>query len=156
MNASTPPSVTFETTLTAMGNNTGIVVPPELIERLGAGKRPSVSVDLNGHVYRTTVGVMSGQQLVGVSAAIRKATGLSGGDPITVTLTLETAPREVVVPDDFAAALRAAPGTQAFFDGLSNSVQRFHIDNINGAKSDDTRARRIAKSVDLFRAGKPR
>ena len=61
-----------------------------------------------------------------------------------------------VVPDDFAAALRAAPGTQAFFDGLSNSVQRFHIDKIDGAKSDDTRARRIAKSVDLFRAGKPR
>ena len=36
----TPPTVTFETTLSAFGNNTGIVVPPELIDALGAGKRP--------------------------------------------------------------------------------------------------------------------
>ena len=156
MSGSTPPQVSFETTLSAFGNNTGIEVPPELIEQLGGGKRPAVSVDLNGYVYRNTVGVMAGKQLVSVSAAVREATGLAAGDPITVTLTLATAPREVVVPDDFAAAMAAAPGTRQFFDGLSNSVQRFHIDQINGAKSDDTRARRIAKSVDLFAAGKPR
>lgn len=77
---STPTSVTFETTLSSFGNNTGIVVPPELIAELGAGKRPQVSVDLNGHVFVTTVGVMSGQHLVSVSAALRATTGLAGGD----------------------------------------------------------------------------
>lgn len=156
MNEPTAPQVTFSTTLSAFGNNTGIVVPPELIAELGAGKRPPVSVDLDGHVYRTTVGVMSGQHLVPVSAAVRAATGLAAGDAIRVTLTLETAPREVVVPDDLAAALDAAPGARAFFDGLSNSLQRFHVDNVNGAKAADTRARRIDKAVGLFLAGKAR
>jgi Bacteriocin-protection, YdeI or OmpD-Associated/Domain of unknown function (DUF1905) len=150
------PSVSFETTLTAFGNNTGIVVPPELIAQLGAGQRPAVIVDLNGYEYRNTVGVMSGQHLVSVSAAVRKATGLSGGDPIRVTLTLATTPREVVLPDDVAAALAAEPTTRAFFDRLSNSMQRYHIDNINGAKSDETRRRRIDHAVRLFRDGKPR
>ncbi len=149
-------SISFSTTLSAIGNNTGIVVPADVIEKLGAGKRPPVEVDVNGHVYRTTVGVMSDQHLVGVSAAIRKLTGLSGGDPINVTLTVADTPRAVDVPDDFAAALTAGPGARAFFDGLSNSLQRYHIDNVNGAKTDDTRRRRIEKAVTLFVAGKQR
>jgi hypothetical protein len=148
--------VTFESELHGMGNNTGIVVPPEVVDQLGAGRRPPVQVDLNGYDYRSTVGVMGGQHLVPVSAAIRKETGLSAGDPIRVTLTLAAAPREVTVPDDFAAALDAAPGTRAFFDGLANSLQRYHVDNINSAKAPETRARRIARAVELFRAGKKR
>jgi hypothetical protein len=149
-------SVSFVTTLSSFGNNTGIEVPPELVEALGAGKRPAVVVDLNGYEYRNTIGVMSGKFLVSVSAAVRKATGLSGGDPVDVTLTLAKGPRPVEVPSDFEAALDAAPGTRAFFDGLSNSVRRYHIDNINGAKTTETRERRIAKAVELFLAGRKR
>jgi hypothetical protein len=152
----TSPSVSFSTTLSQFGNNTGIEVPPALVEQLGAGQRPPVVVTVNGHEFRSTVGVMSGKHLVGVSAAIRKETGLKGGDAIDVTLTLATAPREVDMPADFAAALDAAPGARAFFDGLSNSLQRYHVDNVNGAKTDDTRQRRIEKSVGLFLAGKQR
>ena len=154
--ASGPPSATFETTLSSFGNNTGIVVPPEVVAALGAGKRPPVLVDLNGHEYRSTVAVMGGEHLVSVSAAIRKETGLSGGDPIRVTLTLAETPREVVVPADLQAAFDAAPAAGTFFAGLSNSIQRFHIDSIEGAKTDETRARRVAKAVELFLAGKKR
>jgi hypothetical protein len=150
------PSVSFATTLSQFGNNTGIEVPPALIDELGAGQRPPVLVDLNGYQFRSTVGVMSGKHLVGVSAAIRKETGLKGGDDITVTLTLATAPREVDMPADFASVLDAAPGARAFFDGLSSSLQRYHVDNVNGAKTDETRQRRIEKSVALFLAGKQR
>ena len=60
------------------------------------------------------------------------------------------------MPADFAAALDAAPGARAFFDGLSNSLQRYHVDNVKGAKTDETRQRRIEKSVALFLAGKQR
>jgi hypothetical protein len=156
MTASTPSSATFETTVAASGNNTGIVVPPEVIERLGAGRRPPVQVDLNGYGYRTTVGVMGGRHLVGISAAVRQATGLRGGDPVRVTLTVADTPREVVVPDDLAAALAAADGTAAFFAGLSNSLQRYHVDTVNAAKTDQTRQRRIDKAVALFREGRAR
>ena len=149
-------SATFETTLTARGNNTGIVVPDNVIEELGAGKRPPVVVDLDGYEYRSTVGVMGGQHLVSVSAAVRAATGLQGGDPVTVTLTVAGAPQAVDVPPDFAAALDAEEPAKQFFGTLSNSLQRYHVDNINAAKSPDTRQRRIAKSVSLFLEGKQR
>ena len=156
MSSSDPMSVTFETELSAFGNNTGIVVSPGHIEALGAGKRPSVDVDLNGHTYRTTIGVMQGLCLVSVSAAIRKATGLSGGDLITVTLTVNDAPRTVDVPEDFAAAMRDQTGAEAFFEALSNSLQRYHVDQINGAKTAETRQRRVDKALALFAAGKKR
>ena len=148
--------VRFDTSVTQSGNNTGVVVPRELIEVLGAGQRPPLLVAVNGYEYRTTVGVMRGQHLVGISAAVRSATGLADGDAVSVTLTLAESPREAVLPADLTQALAAHSGTAAYFAGLSNSVQRFHIDNINGAKTSDTRKRRIDRAVSLFQEGKPR
>ena len=154
--ATTPPSVSFDTTLSSFGNNTGIEVPEAVVEHLGAGKRPPVEVDLNGHTFRSTVAVMGGTYLIGVSAAIRKETGLRGGDAIRVRLTLATAAREVGLPSDFAAALDAQPAARQFFDGLSNSMQRYHTEQMTSAKSADTRQRRIDKAVALFLDGKQR
>ena len=146
---------TFETTLTASGNNTGIVVPDDVVERLGRGKRPAVLVDLNGHEYRSTVAVMGGRYLLPVSAAVRAAAGVAAGDAVTVTLWVADTPREVDVPADLAAALDAH-GVRGFFDGLSNSLQRYHVDTVNAAKAPETRQRRIDKAVALFRDGRQR
>ncbi len=146
----TPPTSSFETILSAFGNNTGVVVPPEVLDALGAGKRPRVRADLDGYQYRTTVGVMNGQSLMSVSAAIRKETGLAAGDAIRVTLTLDESAREVTIPVDFATTLRENAGTEEFFATLSNSLQRYHIDQITSAKTDETRKRRIAKAIGLF------
>lgn len=149
-------SVTFETVLSASGNNTGIAVPDDVIEQLGHGKRPPVLVNVNGYEYRSTVAVMGGRYLIGLSAAVRAATGLKGGDPIRVTLRLADTPREVDVPADFAAALDAEEPARRFFDELSNSMQRYHVDNINAAKAPETRRRRMDKAVGLFLEGKQR
>ncbi len=156
MSTAGPKTATFDTTLTASGNNTGIVVPDSIIEQLGAGKRPAVVVDVNGYEYRSTVAVMAGQHLIGLSAAVRAATGLAGGDPIRVTLTVATSPRAVEMPADFAAALDSQPGARQFFDMLPNSLQRYHVDNVNAAKSPDTRQRRIDKAISLFLEGRRR
>ncbi|MDP9092817.1 MAG: YdeI/OmpD-associated family protein [Actinomycetota bacterium] len=142
--------------MTATGNNTGIDVPDDLIERLGAGRRPAVTVNVNGFEYQTTIGVMGGRNLISISAAIRKQTGLKAGDPIHVELTLADRPREVAVPDDLAAALAADPTAAAFFATLSNSVQRYHVDTINAAKTDQTRHRRIDKAIALFQQQRQR
>jgi hypothetical protein len=150
-----PQTVTFETTVAARGNNTGIVVPTEVIDQLAGGKRPPVVVDVNGYVYRSTVAVMGGTHMIGISAAIRQATGLKGGDPIRVALTVADTPREVDVPADLGAALAAAD-VGAFFEKLSNSLQRYHVNTVNDAKTAETRQRRIEKAVELFRDGKQR
>lgn len=156
MAASKPTSASFDTTVAASGNNTGIIVPMEIINHLAAGRRPQVVVNVNGYEYRSTVGIMGGNHMISISAAVRKAAGLSAGDSIHVTLTVANAPQEVIVPADLAAALAADERAGAFFEKLSNSMQRFHVDNVNGAKSDETRKRRIEKAVSLFRDGKQR
>jgi hypothetical protein len=102
-----------------------------------------VLVGVNGYEYRTTVGVMGGKHMISISAAVRKATGLHGGDPICVTLTVADTRQEVTLPADFAAALAADEQASAFFGKLSNSMQRYHAGKIIAAKITDTRQRRI-------------
>jgi hypothetical protein len=144
----------FRATLETEGKTaTGISVPPEVVEALGAGKRPRVRVTINGHSYRSSVAVLGGRYMLGVSAENRAAAGVAGGDQVDVELQLDTAPREVVVPPDFASALAAEPAAQATFDGLSYSNRSWHVLQIEGAKSDATSQRRIARSVEALRAG---
>ncbi|QIG41204.1 DUF1905 domain-containing protein [Microbacterium sp. 4R-513] len=128
--------------MSQLGNNTGIEVPAEIIEALGGGKRPAVKVSVNGFEYESTVGVMGGRSLIPFSAERRAASGIKGGDPITVDVELDTAPRGVDVPDDLAAALAAA-GVREAFDALAPSHRKAHVTSVESAKAPETRTRRI-------------
>lgn len=147
----------FRTTIEQSGKTaTGIRVPDEVVEGLGAGKRPPVSVTINGYTYRSTVAVMGGVFMVGVSAEHRAGAGIAGGDEVDVDIELDTSPREVSVPADLAAALDAVPAARRTFDGLSYSNKSWHTLQVEGAKSDETRQRRIEKSIAALREGRPR
>jgi hypothetical protein len=147
----------FRSTIELGGKTaTGFRVPDEIVESLGAGRRPAVTVRIGDHTYRSTVAVMDGVFMLPLSAENREAAGLAAGDEVEVEVTLDTAPRVMTVPDDFAAALDAEPAARQTFDGLSYSLQRFHVESVTGAKTDETRQRRIAKSVATLREGRPR
>ncbi|MFD6796920.1 YdeI/OmpD-associated family protein [Streptomyces cyaneofuscatus] len=137
----------FRTTMFLSGNNTGIEVPEDVVEALGAGKRPPVNVTVNGYAYRSTIAPMGGRFLIPFSSEKRKETGIAGGDAIEVEPALDTAPRTVEPPEDLAAALAEAPGAAAAFAALSPSRQKAHVTSVEGAKTDATRERRIAKAV---------
>jgi hypothetical protein len=139
---------TFKTTLHGVTdmNATGIEVPPSVIERLNAGKRPKVSVTINGSTYRSTVAVMGGRYMVGVTAEQRGKSGVKAGDPIEVTLELDTAPREVVAPADLLAAIDAA-GLREGWERLSYTHRKEHVRAIQEAKAPETRQRRIDKAL---------
>lgn len=151
------PRASFRTRILGTGQTTaGIEVPEEAVEALGRGKRPPVIVTINGYTYRNTVAVMSGTYMIGVSNEHRAASGLKAGDEVDVELVLDTQPRTVELPADFAAALDAEPAAKATFDKLSPSNKGYHVSLIEGAKAADTRQRRIEKSVEALREGKPR
>ena len=126
------------------------------MDALGAGKRPKVLVTIRGYSYRSSVAVMGGTYMIGVSAENRAGAGVKGGDEVDVELELDTAPREVAVPAEFAAALAADPDAQRTFDGLSYSNKSWHVLQIDGAKSAETRGRRIARSIAALREGRIR
>lgn len=138
----------FTTTLDAAGKNAaGFRVPREVVEALGKGKRPPVVVTINGYSYRNTVAVYGDEFLIGVAQEHRAPAGVKPGDVMEVDLQLDTAPREVDVPSDLAAALEAAPDAKRAFEALSYSNKRRYTLSIEGAKSADTRQRRIDKTV---------
>jgi Bacteriocin-protection, YdeI or OmpD-Associated/Domain of unknown function (DUF1905) len=138
------------------GNTTGFTVPDEVVAALGAGKRPPVVVTINGYTYRNTVAVYGGVYMLGVSAQHREGAGVVAGEELDVELELDTAPREVSVPADLAAALDAEPAARATFEGLSYSNKSWHVLQVEGAKTDATRQRRIAKSVEVLKEGRAR
>ena len=141
-------SVKFHTKILQAGKTaTGIQIPEEVIEKLGAGKKPPIKVTINGATYRSTVAVMGGRFMVGVSAENRAKTGVAGGDEVDVEIALDTEPREVTVPADFAKALKANPEAKKNFDSLSHSKKQAFVVSIEGAKTEETRERRVEKAV---------
>jgi hypothetical protein len=142
-------AVTFTTTiLQAEGKNaTGISVPPEVVAALGKGKKPPVRVTLNGYSYRTTIAAYGDVFMLPVSQEHRAAAGVKAGDELDVTLEVDTEPRIVEVPDDLAAALAQKSGARAAFDALSYSARKEFVRQVEDAKTQETRDRRIAGIV---------
>ena len=147
----------FRATIAQSGKNTtGIPVPDEVVEGLGGGRRPAVTVKVNGYTYRSSIAAMGGGSMISLSSEHREKSGLSGGDEVEVELELDTAPREVEVPPVLAAALDADEAARATWDRLSYSNRSWHVLQITGAKTDETRDRRVAKSIEALHEGRPR
>ena len=131
---------------------TGIEIPTEIIEALGTSKRPPVTITINGYTYRTTAVRMGGRFLVPLAAENREAAGVAAGDEVVVDIENDTAPREVDLPADLAAAMDDA--VRATYDGLSFTHRKEWVRWVEEAKKPETRAARIEKTVAGLREGK--
>jgi hypothetical protein len=125
----------------------GLEVPEEVVDALGGGKRPPVSITINGHSWNSRIAIMRGRYLIGLSKANRQAAGVATGDEVEVEVELDVEPRIVVEPTDFAHALDADPSARATYDRLSYSHRREHVRAIESAKKPETRSRRIKAAV---------
>lgn len=132
----------------------GIHVPDEVVAALGPSRHPAVRATLNGYTYRSSVAVVSGRFMLGVSAEVRAAAGVAAGDELDFDLELDTEPRVADVPAELAAALAADPAASQAFDRLSYSNKRRLVIPIANAKTDATRARNIAKALSALREGR--
>lgn len=138
------------------GNTTGFRIPESVVDELDGGRRPKVAVTVNGATFRTSIAKMGDDFWLGVSAVRREEAGVGAGDVLDLDVVLDTAPRTVDVPDDLAAALAAEPAAAAYWETLSYSSQRWHVEQATGAKKPETRATRIATSVAMLAGGRAR
>jgi len=144
----------FRTRILQAGKTaTGIEVPAKVVTALGSSKRPAVKVTIKGYTYRSTVATMDGKFMVGVSAIVREAAGVAGGDTVDVDIELDTAPREVAVPEEFARALKRDAAARKLFESLSYSRKLALVGPINDAKTAETRQRRFEKALEALRDG---
>ena len=141
----------FTATINQVGNNTGIPIPDEVLEALGAGRRPALMITLNGYTYRNTVGAMDGQAMLSLSKANREAAGVAGGETHEINVELATEPEVVELPEDLTQALKAAGVTEKFEESAP-SMSKEYVRQVTSAKAPETQARRIAKIVDTLKA----
>jgi hypothetical protein len=132
---------------------TGLPVPAEVVDGLGAGRRPPVHVRIGGHHYRTTIASRGGVYLLSLSAENRAAAGVAAGEEVEVDVELDTDPREVTVPADLAAALDSDDAARRAFERLSYSHQLRHVLAIEEANAPETRRRRVEKALEMLRSG---
>jgi hypothetical protein len=138
---------TFQATLQTEDDSTFVVIPFDARQVFGAG-RPPVRVTINGYEFRSTLAPYGGTHYLGLNQTVRKAANLTAGDTITVTLELDSSPRTIEPPTDLAQALNANLAAQARWDKLSYSHRKEHVEAIKAAKKPETRARRIAKTIE--------
>ena len=146
--------IRFRAQLQRRGPAAAVVLDDAQVAVVGEGaRRFPVVATVNGYTWRTSVARMGGEFLLGLNRAVREAAGVEAGDQVQVTLELDTAPREVEVPPDFAQALNTIPGLRQAFDAMAFTHRKEHVRAIEDAKTAETRARRITKAVEKLAAG---
>ena len=153
--AKAAPHVVFTGTVQRHGSPGFIELPFDPKEKFGKVRAP-VKVTVNGYTVRTTIAAMGGPPCIGIRTSYLKAAGLQGGERLDVQVDLDTDKREVTPPADLVEALKAAPPAWDRWRELSYTHQREHAEAVEEAKKPDTRARRVAKTVELLRAMKPK
>ncbi len=145
----------FETRVEPHGKTaTFFHVPPEVMDALGPKKRVPVRVTVNGHSYRSTVAPMGGDFLLPLNRENRRRAGVAAGEVVEVELERDDAPREVEVPEDLAAALSGDEPARDAFGRLSYSHQREYVEWITDARRGETRARRVAQTLERVKDGR--
>ncbi len=129
----------------------GLELAPDMVEALGGGKRPRVTVTVNGHSWKTRIAIMRGRCLIGLSNANRLAAGVATGDTVEVEVELDAEPATVAEPLDFAQALDTDPVARAAYDGLTHSRRRMLVHAIDAARRPGTRQRRIETTIAALR-----
>jgi hypothetical protein len=141
---------TFVATVVPAGNATGVDVPVAVLDALAGGKRPLVSIEINGHAWRSRIMPKDGRLLIGISAANRAAAGIASGDKVKVTVALDNEPRDVEIPKDLIKALATRRGAREAFDRVPYGLRRKYVTDIENAKTAATRERRISKLIDTL------
>jgi len=148
-------SVELTTTLVARGPAAAIVLGDKQAAAIGEGaKRFPVRATVNGYSWRTTVTPMGGETLLGLNRAVRESAGVQAGDTVEVAIELDTAPREVDVPEALARALAGDPSAKATFEALAFTHRKEYARWVADAKRSDTREGRVTQALEMLRDGK--
>ena len=147
-------SVTYETLVLGEGNHASLLIPEWVLEKLQTNKRAPLRVTINGHTYQSTAVGVAGECRVVFPSAERLAAKANAGETVQVTLELDSGYRSVDMHPELDVALISAD-LEDVFANLSYSKRKEYARQVNEAKAEDTRKRRIEKVIEGVRAEKP-
>jgi hypothetical protein len=130
-------------------------IPFDAEKLWGTKARLSVRGAMNGFAFRSSIFPDGkGGHTMMVNKAMQAGAKAGAGEAVKMELAPDVAPRTVTTPTDLKKALAGNKATAAFFGKISPSAKKMYVDWITGAKQAETRARRIAKAIEMLRAGK--
>ncbi len=138
-----------------MGEKTGwthVIIPAELAQQLKPGNKKAFRIKgtLDAHPIRQ-VAIMpwsEGGFLLAINAEMRKATGKGQGAELRVRLEMDDSP--ILPPEELLECLTDEPDAMAYWESISGAHRNYFIKHIEGAKTVETRARRVAQSLDAL------
>ena len=150
-------AISFTATLQKRGPAAAVVLDDEQVAEVGEGaKRFPVVATVAGYTWRGSVARMKGEFLLGMNREVREAAGVEAGDEVSVEIALDAAERTVEVPDELASALAGDGDAAAAFEGLAYTHRKEFARWVGEAKKAETRERRVAKALEMLRAGETR
>ena len=149
--------IELTTTLQPRGPAAAVILDEDAVAAVGEGaKRFPVAATVNGHAFRTTVTRMGGEFLLGLNRSVREAAGVEAGDTVDVRIELDTAPREVEVPEALAAALAGDAVARRSYEAMAYTHRKEYARWIAEAKREETCERRVAQALEMLREGRTR
>jgi hypothetical protein len=156
----------LEFTVKIEGREIGVVAaltPPfNVVEVFGTRARVPVRGTINGYPFRSSLMPMgngspskpSPSHMMPVCKALRDETGVEPGDTVSVVMERDEDKRIVEVPPVLKKEMAKSVTAQANWKKLSFTHQKEIALSIRGAKQEETRARRLAKAMDILKTGK--
>lgn len=144
---------TYETVVIGHGNHASIEIPDESLAEINGNKRAPLKITINGYTYQSTATGVDGKCMVVFPMRDREASGATAGDRITVTLELDDGYRQVEVPDVLRKALKVN-GLSEVFQNLTYSKRKEFARQVDDAKTDETRLRRIENIITTIKTSK--
>jgi len=138
------------------GEKTGwsyIDIPADLAQQLKPGNKKSFRVRgmLDGFAVKgmALMPMGEGNFIMALKAEVRKGIHKNAGAMLHVSIE-EDADYKVEVPDDLQECFDFEPEALDFFNSLPKSHRDYFIKWIEGAKTNETRAKRIVNSVNAM------
>lgn len=144
-------SVTYLTTVIGHGNHAALEVPDEVLKELGTNKRAPLKVTINDYTFQTTATGVDGKCMIPFAMKDREGSNTRAGEDIQITVELDSGHREVELRPELVAALTNEHLFETF-EALTYSKRKEFARQVNEAKTDETRERRIQKILESLRS----
>jgi hypothetical protein len=120
----------------------------------GTIARVPVRGTINGFPFRSSLMPMGGCHYMVINRTMREGAGVKAGDTVAVVMERDTAPRVVAVPAALKKELAKNTAAHAHWKKYSFTHQKEMARALTGAKQEETRARRLARIMNIIKTGK--
>ncbi len=144
----------FESSITAMNMNEiwkVVMVPPEIVQALGAKTRLDVRGRIDGVPFqRTLLSDGQGGHFIVTNVEMRRRIGKQAGSTVVVEIEPDETYRIVELPDYFEDELDQNPVAQAAYEKSPPSSKRWIANYLTEVKSLDAKANRVVKALEIL------